>query len=162
MESDMFLDPDTQESVDALIWHSLPDEAARPLQYWQIGSLVGILYKNPPTRLPESLVALPYSLVVKRSHTSILVVSLEMEDLRSLSQSLGCPLRQLQEEYQTKGIFGPVYGYLYTDERRESLGLYTESLTDEAAAAFLLEAVLDTFDLIDDPVLLEGEDEAAR
>jgi hypothetical protein len=158
----MFLDPDNQPPIDALIWHSLPDEAARPLQHWQIGTLVGTLYKNPPTRLPESLVALPYSLVVTRSHTPILVISLEMEDLRSLSLSLGFPLRQLQEEYQTKGVFGPVYGYLYTDERRESLGLYTESLTDEAAAAFLLEAVLDTFDLIDDPVLLEGEDEAAR
>lgn len=158
----MFLDPDTQTPIDALIWHSLPDEAARPLQHWQIGTLEGVLYKNPPTRSAESLVALPYSLVIKREMRPILVISLEMEDLRSLALSFGCSLRQLQEEYQTKGVFGPVYGYLYTTEKRETLGPYTASLTDEEATAFLLEAALDIFDLVDEPTLLEGEDKASR
>lgn len=158
----MFLNPDTQECVDTLIWHSLPDESSRALQRWQIGSLVGILYKNPPTRSPESLVAIPFSLVVKRGRETILVVSLEMEDLRALALHFGCPLRQLQEEYQTKGSFAPVYGYLYAGERREGLGPYTGSLSGEDAIAFLLEAALDIFDLVDDPQLLEGEDKASR
>ena len=158
----MFLDPDNQPPIDALIWHSLPDETTRALQRWQIGSLVGILYKNPPTRSRESLVAIPFSLVIKRDGETILVVSLEMEDLRSLALHFGCPLRQLQEEYQTKGNFAPVYGYRYAGEQREMLGPYTGGLSGEEAAAFLLEAALDIFDLVDDPQLLEGEDKASR
>ncbi len=158
----MFLDPDTQERVDALLWHSLPDESARALQYWQIGSLVAILYKNPPTRWEESLVAIPFSLVVRRCGETILVVSLEMEDLRSLALHFGCSLRQLQEEYQTKGSFGPVYAYRYAGEQREALGPYAGTLGDEEATAFLLEAALDIFDLVDEPHLLEGEDKASR
>lgn len=158
----MFLDPDTQERVDALIWHSLPDESTRALQYWRIGSLVGVLYKNPPTRSNESLVAIPFSLVVKRGSETILVVSLEMEDLRSLALRFGCPLRQLQEEYQTKGSFAPVYAYRYAGDQREPLGPYGGSLSDAEATAYLLEAALDIFDLVDEPHLLEGEDKAPR
>lgn len=156
----MFLDPETQPAIDPLIWHALPDPASRPLGRWALGSLTAIFYKNPPTRSSESLVALPYSLVVQRSGQTILVVSLEMEDLRSLALTLGCSLRELQTEYQTKGVFGPVYGFLYSRGERQGLGLYTDSLSDAAAASFLMEAALDIFDLIDEPVLLEGEDKA--
>ncbi|MCK9547569.1 MAG: hypothetical protein RBS49_01220 [Sphaerochaeta sp.] len=158
----MFLDPDTQPPVDALLWHSLPDESTRALQRWQIGSLVGILYKNPPTRSAESLVAIPYSLVIRRGTATILVVSLEMEDLRTLALHFGCSLRELQQEYQTKGSFAAAYSYRYAGGKRESMGPYTGGLGLEEVTAFLLEAALDIFDLVAEPRLLEGEDKAPR
>ncbi len=157
----MFLDPDTQEPIDPLIWHSLPDESTRPMQQWRFGSLIGTIYKNPPSRSEESLVAIPYSLAVRRQEKTILVISLEMEDLRALAQRFGCSVRELQLEYHTKGNWGPLVAYLYTKEKREYLGPFMGELTFANAVSYLLEEALDTFDMIEDPLLLEGEDERA-
>ncbi|MFA5448082.1 MAG: hypothetical protein WC233_07370 [Sphaerochaeta sp.] len=157
----MFLDPDTQEPIDPLLWHSLPDESVRFVHRYKIGSLIATLYRNPPSRSEESLVAIPYSLVVRREGRTILVISLEMEDLRALALRFGCSVRELQIEYHTKGNWGPLVAYLYTKEKREYLGPFIGELSFANAVSYLLEEALDTFDMVDDPLLLEGEDEGA-
>ena len=156
----MFLNPDTQECVDTLIWHSLPDESSRALQRWQIGSLVGILYKNPPTRSPESLVAIPSpwwsSAAGRRSSSS----RWRWRTCVPLPCTSAVRFDSCRRSIR-RGSFAPCTA-TGTPVSSVVLGPYTGGLSSEEAIAFLLEAALDIFDLVDDPQLLEGEDKASR
>jgi hypothetical protein len=158
MEAPMLLDSTTQPVVDPLIWHSFPDETDGVLtdERYRCGDLVCTLLKNPVCKSGEDLVNIPYSMVAQRDGKTILAVSLEQEDLRSLSYKLGCSLRSLQEDYQTKGYYSELRAYLYTNEYREDLGLYDGGLDLQSVRIFLLEAVCDTFDILEEPIQLNG------
>ncbi len=154
----MFLDPTNQPMIDPLIWHTFPDEHDGILadEMWKCGNLTCILLKDPKCRNGEELVSIAYSMIVKREGQVILAVSLEREDLRALSYTLGVSLRELQEEYQTKGYFSQTYAFLYTDENRESLGLYDGDMDIQSLRIFFLETVCDTFDILSEPVQIKG------
>jgi hypothetical protein len=154
----MVLDPVTQQVIDPLIWHSFPDERDGVLadEIWKCGDLVCRLLKDPACKSGEDLVRIPYSMVVQRKRKTILAVSLEQEDLRSLSYKLGCSLRELQDEYQTKGYFSENRAYLYTALEREDLGLYDGDLDLQSIRIFFLETICDTFDILSEPVQVKG------
>lgn len=156
----MLLDPNTQPAIDSLVWHSFPDErdGAVEGETWKCGNLVCSLLRDPACRSGEDLVVIPYSMIVKRDGQTILVVSLEQEDLRSLSLKLGCSLRELQEEYGTKRNLTNPRAFIYTDQVREDLGLYEGDMDLQSIRIFLLEAVCDTFDILSEPVQLQRED----
>ncbi|NCC11997.1 MAG: hypothetical protein EOM32_01350 [Spirochaetia bacterium] len=154
----MVLDSLTQPVIDPLIWHSFPDERDGILtdEIWKCGDLVCTLLKDPACKSGEDLVRIPYSVVVQRKGKTILAVSLEQEDLRSLSYKLGCSLRELQDEYQTKGCFSELRAYLYTALEREDLGLYDGDMDLQSIRIFFLENICDTFDILSEPVQLKG------
>ncbi|MDD3930250.1 MAG: hypothetical protein PHY87_10665 [Sphaerochaeta sp.] len=154
----MVLDSLTQPVIDPLIWHSFPDERDGILtdEIWKCGDLVCTLLKDPACKSGEDLVRIPYSVVVQRKGKTILAVSLEQEDLRSLSYKLGCSLRELQDEYQTKGYFSELRAYLYTALEREDLGLYDGDMDLQSIRIFFLENICDTFDILSEPVQLKG------
>ncbi len=149
----MVLDSLTQPVIDPLIWHSFPDERDGILadEIWKCGDLVCTLLKDPACKSGEDLVRIPYSAVVQRKGKTILAVSLEQEDLRSLSYKLGCSLRELQDEYQTKGYFSELRAYLYTALEREDLGLYDGDMDLQSIRIFFLENICDTFDILSEP-----------
>lgn len=153
----MMLDPLKQQVIDPLIWHSFPDERDGVLadEIWKCGDLVCTLLKDPACKSGEDLVRIPYSMVVQRKRKTILVVSLEQEDLRSLSYKLGCSLRELQDEYQTKGYFSENRAYLYTALEREDLGLYDGDMDLQSIRIFFLETICDTFDILSEPVQIK-------
>lgn len=153
----MLLDVATQQAIDPLIWHSFPDEKDGIIsdEIWACGDLVCTLHKNPRCKSGEDLVSIPYSMIVKREGKTILGVSLEQEDLRALSYKLGLSLRELQDDYQTKGNFSELRGYLYTNETREDLGLYEDGLDLQSVRIFMLETVCDTFDILAQPVQIK-------
>ena len=150
----MLLDIETQQPIDPLIWHAFPDEKDGILsdEIWQCGELVCTLLKSPRCKNGEDLVFIPYAMIVKRESQIILCVSLEQEDLRALSYKLGLSLKELQQDYQTKGQFSELRAFLYTDEIREDLGLYEEGLDLQSVRIFMLETVCDTFDILSEPV----------
>ena len=153
----MVLDPLKQQVIDPLIWHSFPDERDGVLadEIWKCGDLVCTLLKDPACKSGEDLVRIPYSMVVQRKRKTILVVSLEQEDLRSLSYKLGCSLRELQDEYQTKGYFSENRAYLYTALEREDLGLYDGDMDLQSIRIFFLETICDTFDILSEAVQIK-------
>ncbi|HZJ88121.1 MAG TPA: hypothetical protein VFC80_03085 [Sphaerochaeta sp.] len=157
----MILDIYNQPPIDPLLWHSLPDLGEPVLERWKIGELIADLYRRPIARSEESLVAIEYSLVITLQEAILAVISLEMEDLRALALQFGCTIDELREEYKTRGNWGPLLCYLYTAEDREHLGPYVGALNVESVREYLLEEALDLFDLIDDPVRLEGEDKGS-
>lgn len=163
-EAFMLLDPKTQPAIETLIWHSFPDESDGIIadEIWKCGNLVCTMLKNPACKSGEDLVNIPYSMVVKRGKAIIFAVSLEQEDLRSLSYNLGCSLRELQDDYHTKGVFTNLRGYIYTKEHREDLGPYEGGMDMQSIRVFLLETVCDAFDILSEPVHLQAEDKVTR
>ncbi|MDD3903528.1 MAG: hypothetical protein WC136_00940 [Sphaerochaeta sp.] len=149
----MLLDATTLKKIDSLTWHSLPDvsDGVLPDEVWKCGDLVCTILKNPRCKSGEDLVYIPYAIGVKRGTSLVLVVSLEQEDLRSLSLKLGCSLRELQEDYSTKSNFGELRAYIYTKEEREDLGLYEGKLDMHSVRLFLLDTVCDTLDIVSAP-----------
>ncbi|WP_320129973.1 hypothetical protein [uncultured Sphaerochaeta sp.] len=152
----MLLDAVTVEPIDTLSWHSLPDnkDGVMKGETWKCGDLVCTLLNHPRCLSGEDLVSIPYAMSVKRGKDLIFVVSLEQEDLRSLSLQLGCSLREMQEDYETKAIFGPLHGFVYAQER-EDLGLYDEGLDIQHIRLFFLETICDTFDIVEPPVQVQ-------
>jgi len=150
----MNLDATTQPMIDPLIWHTFPDErdGIMPDEIWKCGPLVCTLLKNPACRNGEQLVSIPYSMIVKRDGAVILAVSLEKEDLRALSYTMGISLRELQDEYQTKGNFSELRGFVYSDSTREDQGVYDGDMDLQSIRIFFLETVCDTFDILSEPV----------
>ncbi|MGB4405872.1 MAG: hypothetical protein WBI82_03320 [Sphaerochaeta sp.] len=150
----MILDITTLKKIDPLMWHSLPDVTDGIIhdEIWKCGEAVCTMLKSPACKSGEDLVAIPYAMAVTYKGKLVLVVSLEQEDLRSLSYSLGCSLKELQNDYQTKGNFSELRSFLYTKDTREDLGPYEEKLEVQVLRLFFLDAVCDNLDIVEAPV----------
>ncbi|AEV29984.1 hypothetical protein SpiGrapes_2208 [Sphaerochaeta pleomorpha str. Grapes] len=152
----MLLDVTTVEPIEALSWHSLPDiqDGVMKDEIWKCGDLVCSLLDNPRCKSGEDLVSIPYAMSVKRGKDLVLVISLEQDDLRALSLKLGCSLKELQEDYQTKSNFGPLHGFVYSQER-EDLGVYDYPMDLQSLRVFFLDTICDTFDIVEPPVQIK-------
>ncbi|MDT4760987.1 hypothetical protein [Sphaerochaeta sp. PS] len=149
----MLLDVTTLEKIDPLMWHSLPDanDGIIADEIWKCGPVVCTMLKNPRCKSGEDLVSIPYAMAVKRGKNLVLVVSLEQEDLRSLSLNLGCSLKELQQDYGTKSNFSELRAYIYSKDEREDLGPYEEKLDLQRLRLFFLDTVCDTLDIVEPP-----------
>ncbi len=150
----MVIEKENAKQVD-MMWHQMIDveSGVMPCRY-RAGDLLLTLHKNPRMRGGEDLVYVPWAVTVRRKGVVILVVSLEEDDLRSLSLSLGCPLRELKEERGTKGVFGEPRIVAYGGSRREDLALYEGKMDEESVRSCLFDWVLDIVDVASEPTLL--------
>ena len=150
----MILDIKTLKKIDPLMWHSLPDvnDGVIHDEIWKCGEVVCTMLKSPACKSGEDLVYIPYAMAVTHKGKLKMVVSLEQEDLRSLSQQLGCSLKELQADYQTKGNFSELRSFLYTKENREDLGPYEDELDLQVLRLFFLDQVCDNLDILEAPV----------
>jgi len=153
-EDCMILDIMTLKKIDPLLWHSLPDvnDGVIHDEIWKCGKVVCTMLKSPACKSGEDLVLIPYAMAVTHNGKLILVVSLEQEDLRSLSLKLGCSLKELQSDFQTKGNFSEPRCFLYTRETREDLGPYEEKIDQQVLRLFFLDTVCDNLDILEAPV----------
>jgi len=150
----MILDINTLKKIDPLMWHSLPDVTDGVIhdEIWKCGEVVCTMLKGPACKSGEDLVFIPYAMAVTHNGKLKLVVSLEQEDLRSLSQKLGCSLKELQNDYQTKGNFSELRSFLYTKDTREDLGPYEDKLDLQVLRLYFLDTVCDNLDIVEAPV----------
>ncbi len=152
-EDYMILDITELKKIDPLLWHSLPDVTDGVLsdEIWKCGDVICTMLKKPSCKSGEDLVFIPYAMAVSHKGKLKMVVSLEQEDLRSLSYKLGCSLKELQSDYQTKGNFSELRAFLYTKETREDLGPYEEELDLQVVRLFFLDTVCDNLDIVEAP-----------
>lgn len=150
----MLLDITKLEKIDPLMWHSLPDvkDGVISDEIWKCGDALCTMLKSPACKSGEDLVFIPYAMAVTYKGKLVLVVTLEQEDLRSLSHKLGCSLRELQSDYQTKANFSELRSFLYTKDTREDLGPYEDKLDLQVLRLFLLDTVCDNLDIVEAPV----------
>ena len=142
------------EKIDSLIWHSLPDVTDGIIhdEIWKCGEVVCTLLKSPACKSGEDLVAIPYAMSVTHKGKLKMVVSLEKEDLRSLSHKLGCSLKELQSDSQTKWNFSEIRSFLYTKEKGWGPGPYENEPDLQVPRLFLLDTVCDNLDIMEAPV----------
>src|SRR5690554_3873327 len=148
----IFLDYETLDPIDPLVWHAYPEHEEN-IETYDVGELTVELLDHPPLRSSIDLAQVAYSALVSYKNEVVALFQIEEEDLRALSEQLGCSLRELQDEYGTKGVFGKPQVFIYTKDSRKDEGLYEDELTFFAAREFLLELVCDTFDLMSNPIL---------
>lgn len=130
----------------------LPQVGRNVVKRFLAGNAEILFEKDVPSQGTSDLVALPYTMLVLYQGQLKFVASIERIDLRSLSYNLGTSLRELQEEYGTKGFFAESHTFLYGNGDREELEEYTGDLADDAVKAYLLEVVLDGIDSVADVV----------
>ncbi len=138
--------------LDSLAWHSLPSEDYGLIkdECYKVGKYELKMFKTPSTLSGENLVYIEYSMVAKLNGKTVLAVNLEKDDLRSLSSSFGCSLKEMQEEYKTKSNYGPLHCVLYSYGEKEDMGTYTGETDLMNMRIFFMEILLDTLDSLDD------------
>jgi hypothetical protein len=144
----MYLDIDELKKIDNLTWHSIPSDKFGIIkdECYKAGDYELIMLRNPVTISNESLVAIEYSMIVKLNGNNVLTVNLEKDDLRALSSSFGCKLKDMQEEYDTKSNYGPIHTVLYSYEDKEDLGVYNGETDLMSIKMFFIELLMDTLD----------------
>ncbi len=138
--------------LDSLTWHSIPSEDYGVVndECYKVNKYELKLLKNPLTLSGENLVAIEYSMIVKVDGDIILALNLEKDDLRALSSSFGCSLREIQEDYKTKSNYGPLHCVLYSHEEKEDMGQYTGEMDLMTLRIFFMDILLDTLDCFDE------------
>lgn len=153
--------------IEKIRWHFLPDpeDGWIPEETYQCGEAFCILQKQPACISKDDLIAIEWSASVFRkispaprkprrpldAYELVLSISIDQEDLRALAETSGSDLKELQEEYGTKGYFGPLHCKVYTDEEYEDLGQYENAAKLDDVRQFLLDTVCDTLDLVEEP-----------
>ncbi len=143
------------EDLDMRGYSSLPRLGSGVLRRYKAGSVELVVEKNPVSNSGEDIVYIPYSVIALVDDAVKAVVSLEKTDLRSLAFSLGASLRDLQREYNTKGVYSEGEVYAYGEDRRESYGIYPDEENEETIILYLLNVMLDIIDSGEDPVLID-------
>lgn len=148
----MYLDLDNMKPITSLSWHSIPSEKYGIIkdECYKVGNYKLIMLKQPLTLSNENIVEIEYSMIVKYNNDNILTINLEKDDLRALALKFNCSLKEMQEEYNTKGVYGPLHSVLYSNNEREDLGIYTGDKNIRDLSLFFIDTLLDALECFDE------------
>lgn len=118
---------------------------------WKSENVVLSLLRNPLPLGEDSIVEIVWALKAEIDGYLVYSIQIERDDLRILSSLTGESLRVLQEDYGIKGFFSPMKVTVYGSDTREALGEYGGGKSQEEISSYLLDAALDSLDLIEDP-----------
>ena len=123
----------------------------KEIKRWKSEDVVFKLLKNPIPVGEDSIVEIVWALVAEIDGDVVYSIQMERDDLRILSSLTGESLRVLQEDYGIRGFFSPIKVTMYGSGTRESLGEYLGGKSDDEIIGYLLDAALDSLDVIEDP-----------
>lgn len=149
----MTINKDTAPVVDTLLWHGIIDATTGILsdERYTLGGLTLQMHQNPSLLQGADLVYVPYAASLWRGNSLILLVAIEEEDYRSLAQALGCSVREILEEKQTRSYFGAPRLVAYGGSDREDLEPFEGKLDYPTAKAILQEWVCDIIETMEEP-----------
>lgn len=96
----------------------------------------------------NSVVAIPMAVAALKDGKYIYALSVEREDLRQISRLSGIAVKTLSSEYGVKGYLLDANLVMYMDGEAENLGLFNLEQSEESITDYLLEALLESLDLI--------------
>ncbi len=134
---------------------SVPDWTAKPMKRFSCADVTINYYRNVRTASGEDYVCIAHSLVAFYENEPRFAVSVEKQDLRSLSFLLGQPLKDLQKEYGVRGYLTEGVTVLYGNGDREELGPLQSEEKEEFLLPYLFDILLDGIDYIEDVVPLD-------
>ena len=121
----------------------------KEIKRWKSEDVVFKLLKNPIPVGEDSIVEIVWALVAEINGDVVYSIQIERDDLRILSSLES--LRVLQEDYGIRGFFSPMKVTMYGSDTRESLGEYMGGKSEDEIVGYLLDAALDSLDVIEDP-----------
>ena len=123
----------------------------KEIKRWKSEDVVFKLLKHPIPVGEDSIVEIVWALVAEINGDVVYSIQIERDDLRILSSLTGESLRVLQEDYGIRGFFSPMKVTVYGSDTRESLGEYMGGKSEDEIVGYLLDAALDSLDVIEDP-----------
>ena len=146
----MTIDRDNMSPIDRTLSPNIAGRG-REIKRWKSEDVVFKLLKNPIPVGADSIVEIVWALVAEINGNVVYSIQMERDDLRILSSLTGESLRVLQEDYGIRGFFSPIKVTMYGSGTRESLGEYLGGKSDDEIIGYLLDAALDSLDVIEDP-----------
>ena len=146
----MTIDRDNMSPIDRTLSPNIAGRG-REIKRWKSEDVVFKLLKNPIPVGEDSIVEIVWALVAEINGNDVYSIQMERDDLRILSSLTGESLRVLQEDYGIRGFFSPMKVTMYGSGTRESLGEYLGGKSDDEIIGYLLDAALDSLDVIEDP-----------
>ena len=146
----MTIDRDNMSPIDRTLSPNIAGRG-REIKRWKSEDVVFKLLKNPIPVGEDSIVEIVWALVAEIDGDVVYSIQMERDDLRILSSLTGESLRVLQEDYGIRGFFSPMKVTMYGFGTRESLGEYLGGKSDDEIIGYLLDAALDSLDVIEDP-----------
>ena len=146
----MTIDRDNMSPIDRTLSPNIAGRG-REIKRWKSEDVVFKLLKNPIPVGEDSIVEIVWALVAEINGNVVYSIQMERDDLRILSSLTGESLRVLQEDYGIRGFFSPMKVTMYGSGTRESLGEYFGGKSDDEIIGYLLDAALDSLDVIEDP-----------
>ena len=146
----MTIDRDNMSPIDRTLSPNIAGKR-REIKRWKSEDVVFKLLKNPIPVGEDSIVEIVWALVAEINGNVVYSIQMERDDLRILSSLTGESLRVLQEDYGIRGFFSPMKVTMYGSGTRESLGEYLGGKSDDEIIGYLLDAALDSLDVIEDP-----------
>ena len=146
----MTIDRDNMSPIDRTLSPNIAGRG-REIKRWKSEDVVFKLLKNPIPVGEDSIVEIVWALVAEINGNVVYSIQMERDDLRILSSLTGESLRVLQEDYGIRGFFSPMKVTMYGSGTRESLGEYLSGKSDDEIIGYLLDAALDSLDVIEDP-----------
>ncbi len=133
---------------------SVPDWTASPAKRFSCADVTINYYRNVRTASGEDYVCIAHSLVAFYDNKPRFAVSVEKQDLRSLSSMLGASLRDLQKEYGVRGYLTEGNVVMYGNGERDELGVLQTEEKEEYLIPYLFDILLDSIDYIEEIVPL--------
>ena len=146
----MTIDRDNISPIDRTLSPNIAGKG-REIKRWKSEDVVFRLLKNPIPVGEDSIVEIVWALAAEIDGDVVYSIQMERDDLRILSSLTGESLRVLQEDYGIRGFFSPMKVNMYGSGTRESLGEYLGGKSDDEIIGYLLDAALDSLDVIEDP-----------
>lgn len=140
------------EPITAELSPNIPDPEKAVIKTYHAEGLEIRLIRNGVPISDKSIVTIPWAMAVLYNGEYLYAISLERDDLRILSSFTGESVKELQADYGVRGFFTEPHVSMYGDDQHDDLGSYTDGKDDESIKAYLLDAVLDSFDIVEDPV----------
>ncbi|MCR5732577.1 MAG: hypothetical protein K6G51_06550 [Sphaerochaetaceae bacterium] len=148
----MLIDVTEARTITAEELSFAPRIEDKVVKRYKAGEVDILFEKGPRTLSGQDLVYIQYALVALYKGSYKYAVTVEKLDLRSLASSSGVSVKELQNDYGTKGFFVDAKVYQYGDGEREEFGPLQEVEKDEFILPFLMDILLDSIDSGEDPV----------
>ena len=137
-------------------FHSLPRLGENVVRRYRAGEVELVFERLPSCASGEDLAYIHYSLIALHGDDVVCVISIESLDLRALALSLGESVKDLQRQYGVRGYTTqPPRLVAYGNGEREELEDVATELKDEYVLPYMMDFMLDSLDLIEDPVALD-------
>ena len=148
----MLIDVETSTIITARDISCAPRAEERVAKRFKAGDVEILFEKGPRSLAGQDLMYIQYALIALYKGQYKYAVTVEKTDLRSLPSSLGLSVKELQNDYGTKGFYVEPKVFQYGDGEREEFGPLAEEEKDEYILPFLMDILLDSIDSAEDPV----------